>query len=140
MTPQNKRRLIDSIGPLAGLYECRIEPRKNTRSSQQNRYFHGVIVEMFYQFLRDQDYDAASPEAAKGFLKAKFLLHELVNPETGEVIGRRVKSTAELSSEEFGDFIDRARAWLADFFGLVIPDPDQDWRERSGPTKHKATA
>ena len=127
MTPAKKREIIASIGTLAGVYEVTIEPRRETRSNQQNRYFHGVIVEMFHAFLKEQDFEHNSREAAKGFLKAKLLLQDLVDPATGEVIGRRVRSTAELTTEEMTDFIERARTWLADFFGIIVPDPDPTW-------------
>lgn len=141
MSPQAKRRLVEQLGPLTGFYECSIAPRRNLKSTQQTRYFHAVIVEMFYQFLRDQDYADASREMAKGIIKEKFLRVEIVNPATGEVVGSRVKGWSELTIEEAIDLIDRSRIWLADFFGLVIPDPDPSyWQERSGPTQTKAIA
>ena len=101
-----------------------MEPKRDTRSLRQNAYFHTVIVKMFQEFLKDQDYEHNSFEAAKGFLKAKMLSETLVNPTTGKVIETRVRGTSELSVEEMTDFIDRCRFWLADFFGIIVPDPD----------------
>jgi hypothetical protein len=57
------------------------------------------------------------------FLKAKFLTRPVVRPDTGELIGRIVRSTTDLSTEEMTDYIERCRAWLLDFFGVMTNDP-----------------
>lgn len=125
------REFAAFVGKATGVYEFDGEPKKNTRSLQQNKWYWGVIVQLFYEFLRDQDYEITSPDAAHGFIAAKLLREELINPATGEVIGRRIRSTTELSTAEFSDYCERARAWLADFFGIVCPDPDPAWSRQS---------
>jgi len=42
----------------------------------------------------------------------------------GEFI-TRIKSTTELSTSEFMDFIADIQRWSAELFGVVIPDPGQ---------------
>ena len=38
-----------------------------------------------------------------------------------------VKPSRTLSIEEFCDYIERCRVWLAKYVGYVTPEPDPDW-------------
>lgn len=131
----NKRRLMLQIGTLRGVYEVDIQPRRLTRSLAQNRYWWAVVCQSFSDFLKEQDYEACSLEMGHEILKAKFLMVPLVDPTTGEVIAHRVRSTTELTTAEFSEFMDNARAWLQDFFGIITPDPEPDWVRRPALTK-----
>jgi hypothetical protein len=129
----NKRRVIQSVGVLTGLYEVTIEPRRSTRSNQQNKWYWACLVRAFGEYMRDQDYDITSDDECHEFLKARFLATTVVNKTTGEVLGRRVKSTTELTTEQFSDYCERCRAWMADFFGIIVPVPEP-FHSRTGET------
>ncbi len=108
------------IGRLRGLYELKIEPRRDIRTTAQNRLWWSQVVEPFYEFLKDQDYEIVDPEQAHSLLKEKFLRVPVVNKENGEEIGWRTRSTTELTVEEFSDLVERSTVWLAEMFGVVI--------------------
>lgn len=115
-----KRRFMSWVGTLQGEYEVNIIPRRTRRTLAQNRLWHSQVVEPFYEFLREQDYEICDPEQAHSILKEKFLRVEVVNKVTGEVLGWRTKSTTELSVDEFSRLIEVSTVWLADMFGIVI--------------------
>lgn len=124
MNATNKRQLMSAIGAMDGMYELEIKPRRNTRSLQQLRWYWSCICPALAQYLNDQDYEPITSEGAHELLKAKFLTVSVVHPATGEVVGSRSRSTGELTTLEFADYCERARVWLADFFGIIVPDPE----------------
>ena len=119
----NKRRLLSAVGVMSGVWEVDIRPRRDTRTLRQNSYYHAVITPALAKYLSDQDYDVTTPEDAHEVLKARFLVANVVNKTTGEILQRRVKSTTSLTPAEFSDYCERCRAWMADFFGIIVPDP-----------------
>lgn len=98
---------------------CRYHPR---RTDAQNRYYHGVIVKLFADYLRENG-DVENAEIAHEILKSLHLQLPIVRE--GEIIGHRTGSTAKLSTSEFIEYNDRCIVWLADFFHIVVPDPGQ---------------
>lgn len=120
----NKRRLLSTVGILTGMYDVALAPRRPTRSLRQNAAWWGLIVQPFYEFLRDQDIDISDPEQAHAILREKLLRVAVVSRRTGEVIAWRTRSTTELNTNEFAELYDKAQVWLADQFGIVVPDPD----------------
>jgi hypothetical protein len=118
-----KRRFVAWVGTLVGAWEVDIKPRRNTRSLAQNAFYWSCVCTPFADFLSAQDYELNTPEEAHEILKAKFLTRPVVRPDTGELIGRIVRSTTDLSTEEMTDYIERCRAWLLDFFGVMTNDP-----------------
>lgn len=120
-----KRTLTQRINTLpAGTYKVNIKPTRIARSNRQNAYYWAVVVEYFYQFLIQQDYEVGDPEQAHELLKAKFLGKALRN-KAGEKIAVRVRSTTELSVAEFYEYCEKCRTWLADFFHIATPDPSE---------------
>lgn len=122
----NKRRLVSQIGILDGWYDVSLMPRRPTRSLRQNAWYFSCIAAALAQYLSDQDYDVTTTDQAHELLKARFLKVAVTNKRTGEVLQNRVRSTTELTTEEFSDYCERCRTWLADFFGIIVPDPDPD--------------
>lgn len=125
-----KRRFIGWIGTLAGAYEVDVKPRRDTRSLRQNAWYWSCIVAPLADFLAAQDYELCSIGDAHEILKAKFLTDPVVNPATGEVVASRTRSTTDLTTAEFANYCDRARAWLWDFFGIHTNDPEPDVERR----------
>lgn len=117
-----KRALLTRLGVLRGPWRVELSRYRETRSTAANRYYWGVVVAAFYNFLREQDYAVNHPEDAHELLKAKFLKRDVVDPATGEIIETITRSTARLDVGEFADYLTRCRAWLLDFFGIILPD------------------
>ena len=78
------------------------------RSSQQNRYYHGVIV----------------PEYRKVFIG---LGHKVTTKEVHSWIKQRfqIESTTKLSTIEWEEFIIKLQAYASNIFGIQIPDPNE---------------
>lgn len=58
-------------------------------------------------------------------LKFKFLKKDiLLDADTGEMASI-IKSTADLNTGEWEDFMEQIRAWAAEIFGIEIPLPNE---------------
>lgn len=56
------------------------------------------------------------------FLKSKFLIKELVNEDSGEIL-QSVGSTSTLTTSQFMDLIAEIQQWGSEFLNIIIPDP-----------------
>lgn len=102
-----------------------IEPKKKKRSNKQNSYYHGIVVPIVKQCLIDAGFNNyRNTEPVLDLLKYKFLKVNECN-EDGEYI-ERIKSTTELSTSEFMDFIAEIQQWCAEYFNVEIPDPNEN--------------
>lgn len=120
-----KRKFMQAVQTMTGLWEISMKPRKFTRSLSQNSYYWAAVVTPFTDWLRSEWGDSfITPEQAHEVLKEKVLgIKELVNKETGDVI-EITRSSKALDTHEFGEFIDNAAAWLAEFTGIVVLPPE----------------
>lgn len=105
----------------AGRYKVEIKPYK-TRSLQQNAFYHAVVVPMVFDGLRDAGFTVRHNEDAHEILKALFLK---VREEKGGIVIERVKSTTELSTTEFNEYIQFITIWAADYLNISIPLPNE---------------
>jgi hypothetical protein len=101
----------------------KIERKRKKRSLNQNQYYWGVVVPAIRQILEEYG-NEVDDEETHSFLK------EHVGKLTGSVVdsvGRRVaitKSSAQLSTAEFENYLLRVVAWAAQE-GVVIPAPNE---------------
>lgn len=105
-----------------GRYLFEINPY-NKRSSQSNRYIHGVLFPAFMEALNEAGYRIQTVDEAKEICKALFLKKTVLNEDTGEVL-EFVKNTSELTKEEMSIFIEDAARWLSENLGYVLPPPN----------------
>jgi len=103
-----------------------VDKVKKSRSDQQNRYLH-LAFSIFKDGLNELGNDFSMGEV-KELLKYKFLKTEVFNEKTGETIGQRVKGTAELTTTEMSEFIDKMILYAKEDFNLTIPLPSQNIR------------
>lgn len=96
---------------------------KAKRSSPQNRYYFGVIVNMIHRGLKDGGMDM-SREGTHELLRFRFLAVDTPIGEDGEFIST-IRSTTELDKEEFGIYIDQCKQFAAEYLNLVIPEPNE---------------
>ena len=88
-----------------------------SRSSSQNRYWHGVVIPLFAEHC-GYEFDEM-----KDALALKLIPREVVDMDTGEV--RIVPGhTSALNTKEFNDLIERAQRLGAEM-DIVIPDPGE---------------
>lgn len=127
---QTKRRFMQNVQAMSGLWEISMKPRRFVRSLNQNAYYFAAVVSPFAEWLRNEWGDSSGTvEQAHELLKTKILgTKELVNKKTGEVI-EITQSSKTLDTHEFGEFIENAAAWLAEFTGIVVLSPDLFWEQ-----------
>lgn len=96
-----------------GQVEATFRAYRETRSSQANRYYWGVVVPALAEHLgyqKDELHEA---------LKGKFLSLD-AEPDAHGLV--RVRSTASLNTAEFRDYLEQVITWAGAEFGLDIPE------------------
>lgn len=95
-----------------------------TRSSQQNRYYFGIVVPLVMQGLIELGHDVNKQDTHE-FIKANFNYEEIVNKDTGEMF-RITKSTARLNKNDFGVMIEKLKVFASEYLNIYIPEPNED--------------
>jgi tagatose-1,6-bisphosphate aldolase len=123
---QNRNLIIDALKSFEGKgIVITIEKRKNKRSNPQNAYFHGVVLPLVYNGLKELGHTMPLADV-KDLLKLKFLKVPIfVNEETGEIT-EKIKNTSELTTIEFMEFVSEIQRWSSENLGVNIPDPNQN--------------
>lgn len=93
----------------------------NKRSSQQNRYYWGLVIPIIQSGIKNLGTELTKEECHE-FLKSRFNTEELVNPETAECI-MIPRSTTNMSKIQFMEYIAKIQQFGSEFLGIVIPDP-----------------
>ena len=128
-----KRTLIDHVRGLEGSHRvsiCKYRPR---RSDRQNRYYWPCFVKPFSDWLTESQGEPVTPEQAHECLKRTFLNKLLIHPRTGEVIGETTRSTTELTTVEFNEYLDNVAKLLAELCDYPVAEPDvYHWRDEYG--------
>lgn len=97
-----------------GRYLLSLKRERAQRSDAQNKYWHGVIVEMLAEHC---GYDHNEMHDA---LKVRFLSRE--DPSTGLIVPG---STAKLDTAAFTLLIDSVRVWAHVDLGVYLPAPNE---------------
>jgi len=104
-------------------------PVTKKRSSDQNRYYWGVVLPMLAGAFQDAG-NAISPDSPDDlqnlhdFLKQRFLPPRILADRRGE--GHELPpSTAALSTAQFAEYTDQVRQFAVEYFFLNIPDPGE---------------
>ena len=63
-------------------------------------------------------------EDAHQFVADMFLKVKLINEETGEM-RERIKSTTELTKEQFNVYLEEIWQWAAEYLSITIPAPNE---------------
>lgn len=110
------------IPSLAGKFISLTIGTKKKRSNPQNRYYRGCIIPIFQKIYKDLGYDVTQEETHQ-ILKERFLTVDLVKDD--EVVGKRIKSTTELSTNEMIEYCESLQRMAAEVFDTYIPDPNE---------------
>ena len=123
---RNRNLIKDAIETFEGKQVViKIEKFKKKRSTQQNRFYYGVIIPIVQNCLKEAGHIMTS-ESTHDLIKLKFLKETLfVNETTGEVI-ERIKSTTELSTSQFMDLLAEINNFTFEYFGVSLPSPNDD--------------
>lgn len=112
------RKYVETLGD--GELEIVVRGAKSDRSNPQNRYYWGVVISLI------ADHTGVDQMDLHEILKNKFL-REVVcfQTKTGkqlEIVGR---STTELKTNEFEEYLAQVRAWAGAELGIAIPLPNE---------------
>jgi hypothetical protein len=123
---RNRNLILDALKSFEGQnILITIQKQKKTRSNPQNAFYYGVVVPIMQQCLKDAGY-LMTNEQMHEMLKLRFLKESiLVNEQTGEYL-ERIKSTTELSTIEFMEYILEIQKFAVEYFNTVIPDPNEN--------------
>lgn len=101
-------------------FRITVEKLYNKRSLEQNAFYHHVVLHEFSRGYYETSGERITRETAHEFLKGRFNTKEVKMGETLLVIPR---STTELTTTEFNEYIEKCRKFVAEFFGIEIPEP-----------------
>jgi hypothetical protein len=123
---RNRNLIIDAIHSFEGQnVVVTIEKAKKKRSNPQNSYWHGVVVPIVQQCLKDAGY-LMTKEQTHEMLKLKFLKETiLINENSGEYL-ERIKSTTELTTTQFMELIMEVQSFALEYFNTEIPNPNEN--------------
>lgn len=103
----------------------RIERKKKKRSNPQNAFYWGVCLPLMQQALKESG-NLMTLNDVHELLKLRFLKETiLVNEETGQIV-ERIKSTTELSTSQFMDYMAEITVFASEYFGVEIPQPNEN--------------
>lgn len=102
----------------------KLSQKRKNRSMPQNRYYFGVVCEAFQMGAKDTWGEDVSKEEAHENLKKECNYKEFLNDETGEIL-RLSKTTADLTTLAFEDYIERCRQFIYTWFGVTVPMPNE---------------
>lgn len=124
LSRQAKECLISQINKCeGGRVIIKINKFSSKRSLPQNSYQH-LLYSIFRDALNDLGNEFTMQEV-KDLCKYKFLLIDVINEETGEVIGKRIKGTSELSKVETMEYLDKIIEWAKESFNIKLPLPNE---------------
>jgi hypothetical protein len=104
-----------------------VEREKDRRSVEANRYYWGVVIKLIAQETGQPAQDIHDD------LRDRFLRKTITYTDANGLIRERefARGSSGLTVAEFYEFVEQARLFAAEFFGLRIPDPDPEyWRQR----------
>lgn len=78
------------------------------RSSQQNRYYHGVVVPAYKTAFVSLGHKVTTKEV-HNWIKQRFV----------------IESTTKLSTTEWEEFIIKLQAYASNILNIQIPDPNE---------------
>ena len=89
-----------------------VRKHRKARSLNQNRFYWGVAIAMISEAT------GYEPEEAHDALKAMFLTDHV------DSALPRIRSSADLSTVEFNEYIEKIQRFAAEKLDLIIPDPE----------------
>lgn len=119
--PVSVARFINAVRRLRGKWRVGFTGYRRRRSDRQNAFYWPCFVHEFGKYMRDQG-ESFTDNDAHEFFKMKFLTREIIDETSGEVISF-TRSTTDLDTSEFNEYLDKCAAWLWHSLNITVPDP-----------------
>lgn len=118
-----KAKFIARIGSATGKHRITVAPYKPKRSLRANAYWWAAVVPAFQNFMfrKGQWFE---PEEIHEFFLQKFASRPVVDPITGEVLSIIGARSSKMNTDEFCEFVNKAKDWMLDRFGVFVPEPE----------------
>ena len=94
------------------------------RSGEQNNYYYGVVVSLIQSAITEEWGEPMTKDDVHELLKQQCNWIEKTSTVTGESV-KVARSTANLSTVEFEEYLERCRRFAVEFLNLVIPLPNE---------------
>ena len=121
----NRKVFTHNISLLSnGTYEIIIKKKHSKRTSQQNAYYFGVVVQCFVNGYKEATGEDIDSTDAHWMLKHECNYTEMVNNDTGEILKVPI-STADLGKMDFADYVNRCCEFIYSWFGIIVPKPEE---------------
>lgn len=101
----------------------KMKERRPNRSLSQNSAWHAIVVPIFAQCYGEDNLEAAH------YTLLRHIHYEVCQDMNGR-LRRKVKRTHMLSTVEFCELYEKAQRFIADEYGVFVPDPDPNWKAR----------
>lgn len=98
---------------------------KSKRSNPQNKYYWGVVVDLIGRELKHLGWEPkhCNAESVHEMMKREFLsVDEHVKD---GLFLKRTRSTTELDTADFNEYLEHCKRWAAENLSLEIPDPNE---------------
>ena len=101
------------------------EEWKEKRSSNANRYYWAVVIDLISRGLRDLGWE---PKMCNGDTVHEMLKREFLTVDEHVKDGtflKRTRSTTELDKADFSEYVEHCKRFAAENLGVRIPDPNE---------------
>lgn len=122
---RDKRQLWTVLKSRKGRHVVEVKRVRKVRSLSQNAYYWGVCLPYAADAINAEWGESFDADQAHAFFGDKYLKRQIVNRNTGEVMGEIILSTASLTTEQFSDYIEKIRQDCAEYLGVEIPLPNE---------------
>ena len=125
LTIRNRREFDRVIGSWKDCpVNITVEKAHATRSKAQNDFYHAVVVKLCAEHCGNTVKDMHE------ILKARCISHDMARRGNGTIINGLVigGSTTRMNKLEFIEYLESCVLWAAETIGVVLPDPDPEWR------------
>lgn len=111
-----------------------VQEHKRKRSNQANNYLWGVVYPALVVAFREHGNIVDSDDVHTFCrLHVAKLKQAIVTPD-GEVL-HTVRSSKNLTTTEFMDYITCVKAWAREVLGIDVPEPNEQFNQPEGDTK-----
>ena len=119
-------RHMADLAKLGGTVVLTAEPFRGKRSNDANGYYWKVVIGVIREGMKDAGFDPSEcrPDAVHAMLKYRFLKVDKPIGSDGEFV-TLVRSTTELNTEEFGQYLEHCVQFAAEYLNTIIPPPGE---------------
>ena len=99
-----------------------------SRSDRMNKYYWGVVIATVVKHFNSEWTFGmkVDKDDIHGIMAGKFLTEGEYVLADGES-GKKIRSTTSLNNKEFIEYWETVIAWAAEYYGVVIPYPEEDF-------------